>query len=91
MYVFMLAITAALNSADTKHIVPPPLHAQTQLVNGNVLRIGTVGALRPGLPQACGKFACRHLQAGCGAHVACATRLRLRQAISRTLWLPACA
>ncbi len=29
--------------------------------------------------------ACRHLQAGCGAHVACATRLRLRQAFSRAL------
>ncbi len=27
----------------------------------------------------------RHLQAGCGAHVACATRLRLHKAFSRTL------
>jgi hypothetical protein len=26
-----------------------------------------------------------HLQTGCGAHVACATRLRLRQAFSRML------
>ncbi len=33
----------------------------------------------------CGWLACRHPQAGCGAHVACATRLRLRQAFSRTL------
>jgi hypothetical protein len=32
-------------------------------------------------------LACRKrvAQAGCGAHVACATRLRLRQAFSRTL------
>ncbi len=44
-------------------------------------------AQRPGLPQACGcgELACRHLQAGCGAHVACATRLRLYRAFSRTL------
>jgi hypothetical protein len=38
-------------------------------------------------PQArgCGWLACRLLQAECGAHVACVTRLRLRQAFERTL------
>ncbi len=35
---------------------------------------------------AAARVACRHLQAGCGAHVACATRLRLRQAVELTFW-----
>ena len=46
-------------------------------------------ARRPGLPRACrsGWLACLALQAVPSAHVACAPRLRLRQAFLRMLWL----
>jgi hypothetical protein len=37
---------------------------------------------RKRVAAASSRLACRHLQAGCGAHVDCATRLRLRQAFS---------